>query len=212
MRDTECVVEAFETGLRDRLRQLGSDARRSNQGSAKRIVPSATCVAPHATNSSTSRPSARHPFHDRQPGRTAAGVHRCERNRLQRGTGVATRAARECWTQLPVECDAANRVHEREAVGAGGLDRARHLADIPGSGGKLGVKRQRGESAAGGDDLGCRLSGASSTFGHERFSSMAATSPRPSCSHVSAYSRAENPPTETQIGMSNALANAAAFG
>ncbi len=44
-------------------------------------------------------------------------------------------------------------------------------------------------------------SGASSTFGQERFSSIAATSS--SSEQVSAYSSAEKPPTETQSGSSS---------
>ena len=46
--------------------------------------------------------------------------------------------------------------------------------------------------------IAAALSGASSTFGHERLSSIAATSS--SAAQVSAYSAAEKPPTETQSG------------
>src|SRR5207253_5814130 len=45
--------------------------------------------------------------------------------------------------------------------------------------------------------ISAALSGASSTFGHERFSSIVTSS---RSEHVSAYSDAENPPTETQSG------------
>src|SRR5688572_24608353 len=47
--------------------------------------------------------------------------------------------------------------------------------------------------------IAAALSGASSTFGQERFSSIAATSSR--AAHISAYSEAEKPPTETQSGI-----------
>src|SRR5438874_1401030 len=67
-------------------------------------------------------------------GDTMSAVARCdgrERNRLQRGTGEPSVAGPEHGTKgARVELEAAQRVDEREPVGAGGLGRLGDLADV----------------------------------------------------------------------------------
>ena len=66
---------------------------------------------------------------DRKPRRCVACVHGCERDRLERRTGETAGAAREHRLQRArIEREPAQRVDEREAVGAGRCDRARDLA------------------------------------------------------------------------------------
>ena len=137
-----------------------SRTRVGASGSANSTVPSATCVAPHATNSSASRPLATPPMPTIGKSRRArARMDRCERDGLQRRAGVAAGAAREHRSQRArVEREAAQRVDEREPVGAGGLDRARDVSPMSQDGRReLRVERQRRRLAARGDDLGGRL-------------------------------------------------------
>ena len=81
-----------------------------------------------------------------------------ERDRPERGAGVAARAAREDRAQRDrIEREAADRVHEREAVRPGVDDGPGRLGDVPLRRRELRVERQPGRRARGGDELRGRL-------------------------------------------------------
>ena len=87
-----------------------------------------------------------------------AGVDAGERDRLEGRSRVAAHAPAERRPERPlVERKAAEGVDEREPVGAGGLDGARRLGDVPRCRRELRVERQVGGAPAGRDDLGRAL-------------------------------------------------------
>ena len=143
-----------------RLRRRSSARIRAGAaGSANRMVPSETTLAPTATSSSASSPEHTPPIPT--IGTSTACAHAAdarEGDRPERRTGVAAGAAAERRLQRGgVERQAADRVDEREPVRPGRDDGPRRLADVPRRGRELGVERLRRARPAGGDDLGRAL-------------------------------------------------------
>ena len=80
--------------------------------------------------------------HDRQAGCLVARVDGCQCDGPQRGSGEAACARFQHGSERSVvQLETADRVDEREPVGAGRLDRPRGLRDVPRCRRKLGVER-----------------------------------------------------------------------
>jgi len=96
--------------------------------------------------------------HDRQARRRGAGIDGRERDRLERRARVAAHPACEPRPERPlVQREPAQRVHEREPIGAGGLDRTGDLREVPGCRRELRVDGKASRGPASGDDLGGAL-------------------------------------------------------
>ena len=136
-------------------------------------------VAPGRISSSASRPVATPPMPTIGSSTRAAGIDGGECDRLQRRAGEPAGAALETRPERPlVEREAADRVHEREAVGARGLGRAGDARRCPGRRARASRRAVARSPRGRRRRSRRRVSGASSTFGQERLSSIAATSSR----------------------------------
>ena len=130
--------------------------RAGESGSRKSVVPSATSFAPAATSSSTSRPVMTPPMPTigrsvtRRHASTAASAIGFSAGPDRPPDQVPRRGLERTF----VERRAADRVDERETVGAHRLDRSRCPGNIRVCRGKLGVERQRRRGPARRDDLG----------------------------------------------------------
>ena len=122
----------------------GSERDRARSGGEKVERIAAGCDPAHA--------------HDRQSRRAVALVDGGERDRLQGRSGVASELVPEPRLErLVVEREAADRVHEREAVRACGLDRAGGLREVGRGRRELRVERLSGLRPRRGDELGGAL-------------------------------------------------------
>src|SRR6185503_8433659 len=91
---------------------------------------------------------------DGQSGRTVGGEDGSERDRTEQRTGEASDPGAELRRERAlVENEAADGVHEREAVRAGSRCGGRSRADIGDRGRELRVERLRRRSARGRHDL-----------------------------------------------------------
>ncbi len=128
-------------------------------GSAKRMVPKETTLAPAATTSRASSPELTPPIPT--IGTSTARAQAAMQARatgLRAGPGVPPGPATELRAQGGgVERQAANRVDQREAVRPRGHDCLGRLADVRRRRRELRVQRFRGAGAAAVDDLGRRL-------------------------------------------------------
>ncbi len=162
-------------------RELGR-MRPGAQGSEKRTVPSATGARPGCDEVDDVAPgdNAAH-AHDRQIDGFGARVHARECDRPERWARVAARTSAERRTTRPaVDRETADRVDRARARP---LRRRRPHARTP----RCPTSQARASRTAASSWLPeprrrapQAVSGASSTFGHERFSSIVSTSSQPS--------------------------------
>ena len=95
---------------------------------------------------------------DRHPGRAVAGGDRVEGDGLQRRARKTAMPRAERRAQGPrIELQPADRVHEREPVGARRLRGLRNLAAVRNCRRQLGPERLARREARSGDDLRCAL-------------------------------------------------------
>ena len=175
-------------------------------GSEKRTVPSATALAPTDTMSTTSSPEATPPMP--RIGTSTASAHawtHASAMGLSAGPEYppAPRASFGRHDALSTARPRIVLISERPSAPASATARAdsamSHVAGESFAYSGLPVAARAAATSC------AAVSGASSTFGQDRFSSMVTTSSCPSSrSHMCAKSAAEKPPTETQMGTPSA--------
>ena len=154
VREADCVVGLANAEAGYLACKLGSDPRRrtgvgeENRSKRNRLGTGRDQLERVASGRDPSH------AHDRQARRRVAGIDGRERNRLQRRSREASRAAGQAGPQcLLVEGEAEDRIHEREPVRTRLLRGAGDLGDVRRRRRELRVERLSGRCPRGGDDL-----------------------------------------------------------